>query len=78
MSRPPVFLGVEHVLASHRRMIAEFGGSAELRDYGLLEAAAMMPAAPADVCGTGCESVLAESGCFVMWRVLARANGAKR
>jgi death-on-curing protein len=41
----PIFLGVEQVLAVHRRVVAEFGGSAQVRDHGLLESAAMMPAA---------------------------------
>lgn len=45
MTRVPVFLGVEHVLAIHRRMIREFGGSPRVRDYGLLESAVRMPAA---------------------------------
>lgn len=45
MKAQPVFLGVEQVLAIHHRMVKEFGGSDELRDYGLLESAVMMPAA---------------------------------
>jgi death-on-curing protein len=39
------FLDVDHVLAIHRRMIDEFGGSREVRDRGLLESAVAMPAA---------------------------------
>ena len=45
MTDEPVFLGVEHVLSIHRRMIHEFGGAPEVRDKGLLESAVMMPAA---------------------------------
>ena len=47
MSRPAVFLKADHVAAIHRRMIREFGGEAGLRDRGLLESAASMPAAGA-------------------------------
>jgi death-on-curing protein len=39
------FLTVDHVLAIHRRVVGEFGGSGELRDRGLLESAVAMPAA---------------------------------
>ena len=45
MTRPVIFLTTEHVMAIHRRMIEEFGGSLGVRDRGLLESAAMMPAA---------------------------------
>ncbi len=45
MKLDPVFLGVEEVLELHQRMIREFGGSAIVRDYGLLDAAVAMPAA---------------------------------
>ncbi len=45
MSDIPIFLTVDHVLAIHRRMIDEFGGVPEVRDYGLLESAVAMPAA---------------------------------
>ena len=45
MKEPPVFLNVDHVLAVHRRVVQEFGGDLEVRDYGLLESAVMMPAA---------------------------------
>jgi len=45
MKAPPAFLSVEHVLAIHRRVIADFGGDPTLRDRGLLESAVMMPAA---------------------------------
>ncbi|UCD83649.1 MAG: type II toxin-antitoxin system death-on-curing family toxin [Deltaproteobacteria bacterium] len=45
MSDFPIFLTVDHVLAIHRRMIDEFGGAPEVRDYGLLESAVTMPAA---------------------------------
>jgi len=48
MSRPPVFLTVEHLSAIHRRVIAEFGGSALLRDRGMLDAAVAMPQARMD------------------------------
>jgi death-on-curing protein len=41
----PVFLTVDQVLEIHRRGIEEHGGSAELRDRGLLESAVAMPAA---------------------------------
>lgn len=45
MKERPVFLIVNHVLAIHRRVVEEFGGDREVRDYGLLESAVMMPAA---------------------------------
>jgi death-on-curing protein len=45
MRRAPTFLPVEHVLAIHRRSIAEFGGDPAVRDQGLLESAVAMPAA---------------------------------
>jgi len=45
MSRTVTFLSVDDVLAIHGRMIAEFGGALGLRDRGLLESAAAMPAA---------------------------------
>ncbi|HOI54101.1 MAG TPA: type II toxin-antitoxin system death-on-curing family toxin [Phycisphaerae bacterium] len=48
MSRPPVFLTVEHLSAIHRRVIAEFGGSDLLRDRGMLDAAVAMPQARMD------------------------------
>ena len=44
-AQAPLFLTVDHVLAVHRRLVQEFGGVAEVRDYGLLESAVMMPAA---------------------------------
>lgn len=43
--RPPAFLSLEHVLAIHRRSIAEFGGDPSVRDQGLLESAVAMPGA---------------------------------
>ena len=45
MSISPTFLNVEHVIAIHRRMVAEFGGSTAIRNRGLLESAVAMPAA---------------------------------
>jgi death-on-curing protein len=45
MTEEPVFLTVEHVLATHERVVSEFGGDLTVRDYGLLESAVMMPAA---------------------------------
>lgn len=45
MMAQPIFLTVDQVLEVHRRAIEEFGGSAELRDRGLLESAVAMPAA---------------------------------
>jgi death-on-curing protein len=45
MSRFPVFLTIDSVLAIHRRMIHEFGGNPAVRDHGLLESAVAMPAA---------------------------------
>jgi len=45
MTRAPVFLSVNQVLAIHRRMIEEFGGDPTVRDRGLLESAVAMPAA---------------------------------
>lgn len=45
MNRDVVFLSVDDLLVIHRRMIAEFGGTGELRDRGLLESACGMPRA---------------------------------
>lgn len=45
MRDAPTFLTVDQVLAIHRRMIADFGGTPAVRDRGLLESAVMMPAA---------------------------------
>jgi death on curing protein len=45
MSRPILFLTVEHVLAIHARVIQDFGGDLVVRDPGLLESAAAMPSA---------------------------------
>jgi death on curing protein len=45
MSKPIVFLTVELLLEIHERMIRDFGGEGSLRDLGLLESAAAMPAA---------------------------------
>jgi death-on-curing protein len=45
VTQEPVFLGVEHVLAVHHRVIAEFGGDPAVRDMALLESAVAMPAA---------------------------------
>ena len=45
MTDAPGFLSVDDVLAIHRRMMAEFGGEASIRDRGLLESAVRMPAA---------------------------------
>ncbi len=45
MTDRPAFLTAEHVLAIHRRVVADFGGDPAVRDQGLLESAVMMPAA---------------------------------
>jgi len=45
MKTEPTFLSVDEVVTIHDRMIQKFGGSLEIRDYGLLESAVMMPAA---------------------------------
>lgn len=45
MSDDPLFLTIDEVLAIQERMIHEFGGIPEVRDYGLLESAVAMPAA---------------------------------
>jgi death on curing protein len=45
MTDDVLFFQVDDLLAIHRRMIGEFGGSPELRDRGLLESAAAMPEA---------------------------------
>ncbi|MCA9113256.1 MAG: type II toxin-antitoxin system death-on-curing family toxin [Planctomycetaceae bacterium] len=42
MSQPIRFLSVEVVLQVHQRMIDEFGGTAEVRDQGLLQSAVSM------------------------------------
>jgi len=45
VTAPPAFLTVDQVLAVHRRVVAEFGGDAGVRDMALLESAVAMPAA---------------------------------
>ncbi len=40
----PLFLTFEEVIEMHARLVALFGGSAELRDAGLLQSALAMPA----------------------------------
>lgn len=45
MKRAPLFLTVEQVIEIHRRGIEQHGGSAQLRDRGLLESAVAMPTA---------------------------------
>jgi death-on-curing protein len=45
MTGPIQFLTVDDVLQIHHRMIAEFGGTAEVRDHGLLHSACAMPQA---------------------------------
>jgi len=44
----PIFLGLDEVLEIHRDQIERYGGSARVRDMGLLESALAMPQA-----GTG-------------------------
>jgi death-on-curing protein len=41
----PAFLTIDEVLAIHRDQIARYGGSAGVRDWGLLQSAIAMPAA---------------------------------
>ena len=41
----PLFLTVEQILLLHQRQIDRFGGSAGLRDQGLLESAIAQPQA---------------------------------
>jgi death-on-curing protein len=43
----PVFLDVEDVLLIHEEQLAKYGGSAGVRDAGLLESAVAMPRATA-------------------------------
>lgn len=43
----PVFLDVEDVLLIHEEQLARYGGSAGIRDAGLLESAVAMPRATA-------------------------------
>jgi death-on-curing protein len=45
MNMDYAFLTVEHVLRIHSQAIAEFGGTPEVRDHGLLESAVFMPQA---------------------------------
>ena len=45
MAVDPLFLGLEEVIAIHRDQIERYGGSAGIRDMGLLESAVAMPAA---------------------------------
>jgi death-on-curing protein len=48
MTRPPIFLTVDHIVAIHRRVVEEFGGDAGVRDHRLLESTVAMPAARKD------------------------------
>lgn len=41
----PTFLTIDEVLAIHQDQIARYGGSAGVRDWGLLQSAIAMPAA---------------------------------
>jgi len=41
----PVFLTLDEILELHRESIEEFGGSIEVRDFGLLNSAIQMPQA---------------------------------
>ena len=41
----PVFLSLEEVVEIHRDMIDRYGGSAEIRDMGLLQSSVAMPQA---------------------------------
>jgi len=43
VKQPVVFLSVDVVLKTHRRVIEEFCGAIDLRDRGLLESAVAMP-----------------------------------
>ena len=43
MSDAPTFLTLAEVINLHRRGIAQFGGSPEIRDLGLLQSALAMP-----------------------------------
>ena len=43
MKREPIWLLREFIVAIHERLIAEYGGSAGLRDEGLLESALARP-----------------------------------
>ena len=45
MKNTPFFLTIDNVLDIHRRVVFEFGGSREVRDFGLLESAVAMPGA---------------------------------
>ena len=42
---PPLFLDLDHVLRTHRSVIAEYGGAEGVRDAGLLHSAVAMPQA---------------------------------
>jgi len=44
MNKSSIFLTIGDVLAIHHRMIEEFGGNPDVRDYGLLESAVAIPA----------------------------------
>jgi death-on-curing protein len=44
----PVFLYVEDVLLIHEEQLGKYGGSAGVRDLGLLESAVAMPRATAE------------------------------
>src|SRR5438874_6913659 len=43
--KQPLFLDLEEVIDLHREAIDKYGGSAEIRDVGLLQSALAMPAA---------------------------------
>ena len=42
---PPIFLSLDEVIEIHRDMIERYGGSAGIRDMGLLQSAVAMPQA---------------------------------
>ena len=48
MTGHPIFLGVDHVVEIHHRLIEDFGGDAAIRDHGLLESATRLPQATFD------------------------------
>lgn len=75
----PVFLTLEEILDLHQESIDRYGGSAELRDAGLLESAIAMPAASFG--GDYLHSTLAEMAAALLFHLVQNhpfVDGNKR
>lgn len=75
----PEFLRFDEVVEMHRRLIELFGGSAELRDAGLLQSALAMPAST--FAGNYLHPTLAEMGAAYLFHIACNhpfVDGNKR